>query len=226
MERRFSINWVSRLQEKIWRCDSRGFFPLEEFSWVPQVEADWEDVLRELNSVWMGDDAIPNFHEVSSAQEKITNDDKWKTFFFHIYGHRVGKNCARCPATERLLSRIPGMTTAMFSILYPGKHIPEHQGKHNGYLRYHLGLIVPKEASQCRIRVNDNVRHWEAGKSIIFDDLHPHEVWNETQDPRVVLFVDFLRPLPWRLRWQNWVAHRLLRRSDLIRDAVENAIKL
>ena len=31
---------------------------------------------------------------------------------------------------------------------------------------------------------------------MIFDDTFNHEVWNDTDETRVVLFVDVLRPLP------------------------------
>jgi aspartyl/asparaginyl beta-hydroxylase (cupin superfamily) len=34
------------------------------------------------------------------------------------------------------------MTSAMFSVLTPKKHIPEHRGLWKGVLRYYLGLIV------------------------------------------------------------------------------------
>ena len=36
---------------------------------------------------------------------------------------------------------------------------------------------------------------WEEGKSLIFDDTFNHEVWNDTEGYRVVLFVDFMRPI-------------------------------
>ncbi len=94
------------------------------------------------------------------------------------------------------MREIPGMTTAMFSILSPRKHILDHRGPYKGVLRYHLGLIVPREAERCRIRVGEDIRHWEEGKSLIFDDTFNHEVWNDTDETRVVLFVDVLRPLP------------------------------
>ena len=67
---------------------------------------------------------------------------------------------------------------------------------YKGVLRYHLGIIVPKDAEACRIRVGDDFRHWQEGKSLIFDDTFNHEVWNDTDETRVVLFVDVLRPLP------------------------------
>ncbi len=94
------------------------------------------------------------------------------------------------------MREIPGMTTAMFSILSPRKHILPHRGPYKGVLRYHLGLIVPQDAEACRIRVGEDIRHWEAGRSMVFDDTFNHEVWNDTDETRVVLFVDVLRPLP------------------------------
>ena len=94
------------------------------------------------------------------------------------------------------MREIPGMKTAMFSILSPRKHILDHRGPYKGVLRYHLGLIVPEDAESCRIRVGEDFRHWEEGKSMIFDDTFNHEVWNDTDETRVVLFVDVLRPLP------------------------------
>ena len=66
---------------------------------------------------------------------------------------------------------------------------------YKGVLRYHLGLIVPVPDGTCRIRVGNDERFWKEGKSLIFDDSHPHEVWNDCDSYRVVLFVDFVRPL-------------------------------
>ena len=87
------------------------------------------------------------------------------------------------------------MKTAMFSILAPKKHIPEHRGMWKGMLRYHLGLIIPWPPGSCRIRVGQDIRTWDEGKSLVFDDSHLHEAWNDSDQYRVVLFVDVVRPL-------------------------------
>ncbi|WP_197530127.1 aspartyl/asparaginyl beta-hydroxylase domain-containing protein [Gloeobacter violaceus] len=84
----------------------------------------------------------------------------------------------------------------MFSILDANAHIPPHHGPYKGVLRYHLGLIVPVEDERCAVRVDNEVRSWKEGKSLIFDDSFEHEVWNRDPRRRVVLFVDFPRPLP------------------------------
>ena len=57
-------------------------------------------------------------------------------------------NCQRCPLTTQLVESIPGMKTAFFSIMLPGKYIPEHRGPYKGLLRYQLALKVPQESTK------------------------------------------------------------------------------
>ncbi|MCA0422780.1 MAG: aspartyl/asparaginyl beta-hydroxylase domain-containing protein, partial [Proteobacteria bacterium] len=99
-----------------------------------------------------------------------------------------------CPETWRILQKIPGLKSAMFSIFEPGKHLKPHRGPYNGVLRLHLGLKVPAARDKVAIRVLDQVCHWDEGKVLIFDDAYEHEAWNHSDEVRVVLFVDFVKP--------------------------------
>ncbi|TAM83809.1 MAG: aspartyl/asparaginyl beta-hydroxylase domain-containing protein [Acidobacteria bacterium] len=186
-----------------YRDAERTFFEPQEFPWVPAVEAEWKTIRKELDELMLRRDEIPNFQDYSPIQRRITQDDRWKTFFLYQFGHVEKENCARCPETVRILKKIPGMNTAMFSILAPGKYIPPHRGAYKGVLRYHLGLLVPKPEHSCRIRVGNDIRHWQEGKSLIFDDSHEHEVWNDADSYRVVLFVNFRRPTAFPLSLAN-----------------------
>jgi aspartyl/asparaginyl beta-hydroxylase (cupin superfamily) len=172
------------------------FFAPEDFAWIERVEQNWEVVRDELLGVLEDREALPNFQDISKDQIEITDDDRWKTYFLYGYGFQADLGVQTCPRTAALMREIPGMTTAMFSILSPRKHILDHRGPYKGVLRYHLGLIVPDNAEACRIRVGDDFRHWQEGGSMVFDDTFNHEVWNDTDETRVVLFVDVLRPLP------------------------------
>jgi aspartyl/asparaginyl beta-hydroxylase (cupin superfamily) len=172
------------------------FFPLERFPWVARIEEHWEVIRQEVEQLLEVQAELPNFQDISKDQIEITDDDRWKTFFLYGYGFEAKLGVEMCPRTAALMREIPGMTTAMFSILSADKHILPHRGPYKGVLRYHLGLIVPEDAGACRIRVGEDIRHWEAGKSLVFDDTFDHEVWNDTEETRVVLFVDVLRPLP------------------------------
>lgn len=172
------------------------FFELDRFPWAKHIEDNWEVIRDELRHVLEDRDALPNFQDISKDQIEITDDDRWKTYFLYGYGFEAKLGVETCPRTAALMREIPGMTTAMFSILSPRKHILDHRGPYKGVLRYHLGLIVPEDAEACRIRVGEDFRHWREGESVVFDDTFNHEVWNDTDETRVVLFVDVLRPLP------------------------------
>ncbi|HEY3758846.1 MAG TPA: aspartyl/asparaginyl beta-hydroxylase domain-containing protein [Solirubrobacteraceae bacterium] len=198
------------------------FFPLERFPWVAHVEEHWEVILEELQGVLADREALPNFQDISKDQIEITDDDSWKTFFLYGYGFEAKLGVEMCPRTAALMREIPGMTTAMFSILSPRKHILDHRGPYKGVLRYHLGLVVPHDAEACRIRVGDDFRHWEAGRSMIFDDTFNHEVWNDTEETRVVLFVDVIRPLPSPESKINELIVKAIGISPFIRDAKRN----
>jgi len=179
------------------------FFDPQSYPWVAPVEGDWKAIRKELDALLVRREEIPNFQDLSEKQKVLTEGEQWKTFFLYGYGLEAEQNCARCPETVRILKRIPGMKTAMFSILAPKKHIPPHRGMWKGMLRYHLGLIIPGPSGSCRIRVGKDIRTWEEGKSLVFDDSHEHEVWNDSDSYRVVLFVDVVRPLIFPLSLVN-----------------------
>jgi len=198
------------------------FFPLERFPWAAHVERNWTVIREELERVLEDREALPNFQDISKDQVEITDDDRWKTYFLYGYGFEAQLGVETCPRTAALMREIPGMTTAMFSILSPRKHILDHRGPYKGVLRYHLGLIVPQDAEACRIRVGEDIRHWREGESMIFDDTYNHEVWNDTDETRVVLFVDVLRPLPRLEAAVNRLIVKAIGYSPFVLDAKRN----
>ena len=156
------------------------FYDPADFPWVHDLEANWKVIRRELDDVLAYHSDLPNFQDISTDQASLTDDDRWKTYFFYGYGFKSEPNCARCPETTRLVESIPGMETAMFSILSAGKHLPPHTGPYKGVLRYHLGLLVPEPEDQLGISVGGQIAHWSEGQSLVFDDTFEHEAWNDT----------------------------------------------
>jgi hypothetical protein len=123
----------------------RAVFDNAGFPWVAEVERKWQTIRRELDELLARQDELPTFNEIIGAEALwVTRDRPWKTFFLLGYGLPFRQNIALCPETWRILRSIPGLKTAMFSILEPGKHIPPHRDPYNGVLRFHLGLIVPE----------------------------------------------------------------------------------
>ncbi len=193
----FKRSAFTRAEQLVARASVHGdrpFFDPTEFPWTGRLEAEYRLIQAELEPLLQEPRRLPNFQDISPDQLVGTRDDRWKTFFFYCYGHRVRSNCARCPQTDRLLRTIPGMKTAFFSILLPGKEIGLHRGPYNGVLRYHLGLKIPPGAA-CGITVGGQTAHWEEGRSLVFDDTYLHRAWNRSDQIRAILFVDFRRPL-------------------------------
>jgi ornithine lipid ester-linked acyl 2-hydroxylase len=210
---------------KFSRIPDRPVFRRGEFPWVPAVEADFPAIRRELESVMERRDELPNFQDISGEVRLIQSDNNWKTFMFCGYGVWAEENCKRCPATVAALKKIPGMKTGFFSILAPRKHIPPHRGPYNGVLRLHLGLVVPEPRDRVRIRVDDQICTWEEGRALLFDDSYNHEVWNDTDGWRVVLFVDFVRPVWFPFNVLNWFILRAAVFTSFIREANDNQTK-
>lgn len=192
------------------------------FPWTRRLEDNWQVMRKELDEILQHREVLPSFHDIAEDASTISQDDNWKTFFLYGYGEKAEENCARCPRTTELIEQVPGMTTAFFSILSPGKHIPPHRGPYKGVLRYHLGLKVPDPAEKCRIRVADEIVHWEEGDSMVFDDTYNHEVWNETNGERAILFLDVKRPLRQPLAAVNDFVVNLLRYTPVVQNAREN----
>jgi len=125
--------------------------------------------------------------------EKYLCKTGWDVLGMFAFNNKIGKNSEICPDTYRILENIPGMVTAMFSCLKPKTHIKPHIGYYQyseKILRCHLGIIIP---DGCFLKVNGEVRQWQEGKCMVFDDTFRHEAWNSNNDKtRVVLMVDFL----------------------------------
>jgi beta-hydroxylase len=192
------------------------------FPWVAEIEREWQLIRAELEPVLARRQDLPNFHDISTDVQTISTDDRWKTFFLAGYGLTSEQNIKRCPETWRIVQKIPGLKTAMFSIFEPGKHLPAHRGPYNGVLRLHLGLIVPGPQDKIAIRVENQVCHWEEGKALVFDDAYEHEAWNHTDKVRVVLFVDFVKPLRFPARLVNWLLLNLAVFTPFIREGLDN----
>lgn len=192
------------------------------FPFTVPLEDAWKEIRTELDAILEHRERVPAFHQISPDQARISRGDNWKTFTFYVMGHRVDDNCARCPDTAALLDRLPGLQNAFFSILAPRYHIPPHCGPSRALLRAHLGLKVPADRDNCWIRVDDQYHHWQEGRVVVLDDTYEHEVRNDTDEERVVLFLDFDRPMDLPGRIVDAVLVRVMRLTAFVRDPLKN----
>ncbi|MGE3876422.1 MAG: aspartyl/asparaginyl beta-hydroxylase domain-containing protein [Parvibaculaceae bacterium] len=199
--------------------------PILDYKSFPALETfvdNWEGIRAEVVEILKHREAVPLFQEVSPDQTRIAKGKNWRTFILYGFGTKLEKNCKQAPLTTRLLESVPNLQTAWFSILSPGYHIPAHRGVSKGILRAHLGLIIPKDAEKCRIRVGDKIRVWHPGEIFVFDDTYEHEVWNDTDEERVILLFDFDRPMKFWGRAVNNTFISLLKMSAYYQEPKKN----
>ena len=131
----------------------------------PRSRPTGRSIAAELDEILQYHDDLPNFQDISTDQYSITDDDRWKTFFLYGYGFKAGTNVDAVPRHRaRSCESIPGMKTAMFSILAPHKHIPAHGGPYKGVLRYHLALKVPGPAGRAGSGSATRCATWARGQ--------------------------------------------------------------
>jgi aspartate beta-hydroxylase len=180
------------------RAHRPTFFDIAEtYPALDAVTKAYPAIRKEFDQLVAEGLTLPQYHEVDSGERAIssTTPKRWNVFVLECLGYKVELNRQRCPETCRALANVPNMIQAFFSILDPGKSVPKHEGPYLGYLRYHLGLRVPKH-DPPKIVVNGQDYVWKEGEAVLFDDSWPHEVINNSNELRAVLIVDVRRPLP------------------------------
>ena len=194
------------------------------------LEENWQTIHDECVELLKLDNKLTDISKLGgSYTESGIHVIQWKTFMFKS-GTFIEPNCERAPKTAALLREIPGMYTAFFSILAPKQYITPHWGYYKGFSRYHLGVIIPNDNAgrECWLRVNADREHnalrthdgvekgetyyWRNGEGIVFDDNYLHDAANESDEIRVVLWLDMRRPMPFYLQALNrlvlFIAHR------------------
>jgi beta-hydroxylase len=217
-----ALGWIARKNLAYSTCGEDDFFETDAFPFVAALEHNWTLIRGEVARLMMRKD-LAAFREIGADALTVALDRGWRTAPLLSYGARSEALIAQCPETWRLLQGVPGLVGAMFSVLEPGRFLPPHRGPYNGLLRLHLGLIVPDEREKVGIRVVDKIRPWEEGRALIFDDTREHEGWNDTDQTRVVLLLDFARPLRMPLRLLNWIVLHGFIFRPFIREGLDRA---
>ena len=184
----------------------KPFFDTSHFAPAPDLVSNFPAIKGEVLKILERYDELAPFQTMSPDQEPLTDGDGWKFFFLKCAAIRFKKNCALMPKTMRIIDRHPEIISAYLSILAPHRTLPPHEGPWSGVLRAHLGVVIPKAKTnkdKPHIIVGGIKYYWEEGEVVFFDDTYTHEAHNPTDELRVVLFMDVLRPMksPWS--WLN-----------------------
>lgn len=233
------------------RCEDAGLLPR-----LPAFDEDYGDAYPELRALEAGyADVRAECERLLEFRTQLTDMSKlggdytargihtiaWKAFMLKS-GVFIPENCAHAPKTTALLQGMPRVHNAFFSILEPHQYVSPHWGYYKGFVRYHLGVVIPDDNAdrRCWLRVNvdraDNARrdkaliergpkhYWRNGRGVMFDDTNLHDAANESDAVRVVLWLDVERQLPPVLALYNRALLSALYRAPSIRRFRENAV--
>ena len=159
-----------------------------DFAFTAVLERAFAEVRRELAD--LGDGAFVDSPDSLTTVADGYDETGWR-YCALVGPGAVAANVARCPATMRALTAVPGLRNAGFSLFRPGTALYPHCGEQADVLRCHLALVVP--AGDVALRFGDEVRRWQVGKCLVFDDTMEHDAWNRGDGDRVVLIVTFAR---------------------------------
>jgi len=175
------------------------FYDRRDFGWAPIVEAATGAIREEIAALLKaGMEGFRPYIQSNSNRPRLDDNrlldsTDWSALFLCENGKMSEEVVTSCPRSWEAVQAAPlnSAPTVMFSLLRAGARIAPHTGMHNTRLTCHLPLIVPPN---CGFRVGNEVRQWEQGTLLIFDDTIEHEAWNESSEDRIVLIFDIWRP--------------------------------
>ena len=203
------LNWA--VQEGIWRDTrqiSRAFnhalydiMPkpvnpwinnLDRFPVLRRASAVWRQILEEYNTASQVG-LQPVGKRIHMDRELYKMEKIWNEFPIHAEGIEYAPDVA--PLTTQLFRNASPIGQVSFSVVESGTRIDEHCGPSNEMITCHLGLIIPDASTEeLGISVGGEVRGWEEGEWICFEDSFEHFVWNSSGESRVVLLVNLKHP--------------------------------
>lgn len=179
--------------------------PAERLEWDQRLRRAWTEIAEEWTSFRTSGGRLPRIEDL--LDESQGNTGSWQAGLLISGGEPCTLLARQFPETVAALSAVPGLRSALWSVLSPSTDLPEHRGPNAGVLRYHLGVDCPRGSA---LRVGEVTIPYRNGESILFDDTSPHAAWNSGTAERVTLFCDLLRPLPFPVSPLNRFSQDLL----------------
>ena len=187
---------------------------IKAFPVLAELKKSHDKIKADLDYLLSHHEAIPALHEVHPRDLYVAGR-AWRTFLLKIWGHEIKENTAAVPDTYAAICRIPGVHTALFSILAGGgAEIEPHRGSAAGVIRFHYPLIVPAQLEKCWIEIGGHHFFWKEGEPLVFDDTREHWVKNQTDQTRVVLIIDFNADMPFPVNLYTALRYNLIRHCD------------
>jgi aspartyl/asparaginyl beta-hydroxylase (cupin superfamily) len=184
------------LLDKIDMTKLASFYSIEQFPYLKEIEDNFAQIYAEWLAVTKTNNDV---YQTWPQYQLPSGENTWTTITLDapkVHAHQnvegVIQHADLFPITRNILKTALGdrLDAVMFSKIAPQSRILPHKGRFSNTLRCHLGIDIP--AGECKIKVNNEIHGWEQGKLLVLDDRQVHEVWNLTDNERVVLLFDFI----------------------------------
>jgi len=197
---------------------------INDFPDLAVIQQNWETIRDEAFKLMQdgGFDSISDPDSASFYDIGFRTFYKygWTKFYINWYGYTHESAKRTCPKTVELLSKVPSVNGAMFSILPPTGQLTRHLDPVACSLRYHLGLKTPNH-DDCYISIDNQKYSWRDGEPLLFDVTFLHYAHNDADQPRLLLMCDIDRPMSWFGHILNW-PYKLLMRATVVPNTDED----
>jgi aspartyl/asparaginyl beta-hydroxylase (cupin superfamily) len=178
------------VHQDLYRSDEPPFFDCSKMNEVKRIEACFPAIHAEM----MGVLKDANLRSKAFNKRAYAKEEKWFQIELKLYGLHYPDKINLFPKTFALINQIEGVSSIYFSILEKQSTIKPHNGDTDAFYRIHLGIQIPSGLPSCGLEVAGQKTAWEIGKCIAFNDIYFHKSWNLSNEQRVVLIIDLLRP--------------------------------
>ncbi len=218
-------------------CHDPSVLNVSDFPWTQDFKDNWKTI-RDEYIAYSSQYQIPKYSQLNQVVSTCDSENKWQALFLRTFNQDT-ELVKFFPETMKLINSCP-CTLAFFSVLPPKTRLSPHVGVYKGVIRYHLGLIVPKESDKCFLNIDGHVLNWHEGKDLMFDDMFVHSAENNSDETRVVLFLDIqrdfhnpilaqdqmiLQSVRWTLNTLNSLCLRFIKSNDAVTETVNNVNK-
>lgn len=169
-----------------------SFVDPSSFTWTALVKENYVNIKDEVINFYIKnkEDFNPYFNN-----ELMNLPDKWRSYGFYFWGIKANQIiCNEFAHTIQILKHVQGIVSASISIMEPKSEIKPHYGDTNAIYRCHFGLVIPSGLPTTGFQVKYDQRAWQQGEFLIFNDSAYHKGWNYSEQQRIILIIDVIRP--------------------------------
>lgn len=194
-----NVVWVNN--RMVVRADpiARNPRDLDGERWYRDLQSAYPEMRAEWDSFRSDGGRLPSMEDVFGGWQG-NEGSWWHGAPLMLRGRPLGRTSRDFPAVARALAAVPGLHSAMWSVMGPGGYLPPHTGPNAGGLRLLVGVSC---GSGAMLEVAGQRLCLRDGEAVLFDDTALHSSHNDSDGERVLILGDVVRPLRWPFAWCN-----------------------